>query len=125
MGLIMRGAKPPSRVTSATMLRANGKRIRGVSISNTGLTDVTNSSTTPPSEKTAFYKGLEEATGKIGSFLDDEASETKRLVRVAAGTPIAFFFVDSVNETDRDSTSGGTASPAESGRSSVSQVVQP
>ena len=114
---------------AASFIEAYGKEFSReqttVSISNTGLTDVTNSSTTPPSEKTAFYKGLEEATGKIGSFLDDEASETKRLVRVAAGTPIAFFFVDSVNETDRDSTSGGTASPAESGRSSVSQVVQP
>jgi intracellular multiplication protein IcmE len=45
-----------------------------------------------------LYKGLSEAAGTAGSFFRDEAAATKPLIRVAAGTPMGLFFVNSMTD---------------------------
>ncbi len=51
------------------------------------------------SSKDAMYKGVSEAANRVGEFVDEEAAATKRLVRVAVGTPIGLFFVSPVKES--------------------------
>jgi len=42
------------------------------------------------------FKGVEEAASKIGDMLDDKASKTKIMVKVAAGTPMGILFIEPV-----------------------------
>lgn len=60
--------------------------------------DTTTTSTDQNSSKDAMYAGIGEAADRIGSFVDEEAAATKRLVRVAIGTPIGLFFTKAVHE---------------------------
>lgn len=60
--------------------------------------DTTTTSTDENTSKDAMYAGIGEAADRIGSFVDEEAAATKRLVRVAIGTPIGLFFAHSVRE---------------------------
>jgi intracellular multiplication protein IcmE len=48
--------------------------------------------------KDGLYQGLAETGQTIGSFFRDEAEATKPLIRVAVGTPMGLFFVNSVTE---------------------------
>ncbi len=75
----------------------------GAAIAQTGSTTVSNNSTvTQQSEdldaKQEVFKGVEEAAGKVGEILDDEASKTKPLVKVASGTPMGILFLQPVTE---------------------------
>lgn len=45
-----------------------------------------------------LYRGISAAAGTVSGFLRDEAAATKPLIRVAAGTPMGLFFVNSVAE---------------------------
>ncbi len=66
-----------------------------VSVTGTGATNVT-TSTDKQGSKDAVYAGIDATAGKIEQFLDEEAAATKRLVRVAVGTPIGLFFTKPV-----------------------------
>lgn len=48
--------------------------------------------------KDGIYQGISEGTRTIGSFFRDEAAATKPLIRVAVGTPMGLFFVNSVTD---------------------------
>lgn len=52
-----------------------------------------------------LYRGLSETASTIGGFLRDEAAATKPLIRVATGTPMGLFFVNTV--TDKSVGGGG------------------
>ena len=56
-----------------------------------------------------LYAGLSEATSTVGSFLRDEAAATNPLIRVAAGTPMGLFFVNSVTDGNPNSNTIATA----------------
>lgn len=43
-----------------------------------------------------IYSGISEAANKVGSFFDKEASDTKPLIAVAAGTPMGILFTSTV-----------------------------
>jgi intracellular multiplication protein IcmE len=47
-----------------------------------------------------LYKGLGEAASTAGSFFRDEAAATKPLIRVATGTPMGLFFVNSMSDSN-------------------------
>lgn len=48
--------------------------------------------------KQGLYSGLGGAATTAGQFFQNQANETRPLVRVAAGTPLGMFFVDTVTE---------------------------
>ncbi len=48
--------------------------------------------------KEGEYAGLSSAATTAGQFFQNEANRTKPLIRVAAGTPIGIFFVDTVTD---------------------------
>ncbi len=66
--------------------------------------------------KDGIYRGLSEAAQTAGSFFRDEAAATRPLIRVAAGTPMGLFFVNSMT----DNISGA---PVETNIRSVSPPV--
>ncbi len=66
--------------------------------------DTTTTSTDQNSSKDAMYAGIGEAADRIGSFVDEEAAATKRLVRVAIGTPLGLFFTRAVRENSPTTT---------------------
>lgn len=49
--------------------------------------------------KEAIYSGIGEMGDTVADFLRDEANRTKTLVRVAVGTPMGLFFLDTVKES--------------------------
>lgn len=51
--------------------------------------------------KEALYEGLGEVGDTVSEFFKNEANNTKTLVRVAVGTPMGIFFLDSVTESGR------------------------
>lgn len=53
--------------------------------------------------KEGIYSGIGDAASTLGGFFRDEAAATKPLIRVAVGTPMGLFFVNSVT----DGTNGG------------------
>ncbi len=53
--------------------------------------------------KEGIYRGISESANTVGGFLRDEAAATKPLIRVATGTPMGLFFVNSMTD---DSTNG-------------------
>ena len=69
-------------------------------VTTSGASTTTTTSTQKSSSSDAMYAGIGEAADSISDFVDDEAAATKRLVRVAVGTPIGLFFVRSVRESD-------------------------
>lgn len=69
-------------------------------VTTSGASTTTTTSTQKSSSSDAMYAGIGEAADSISNFVDDEAAATKRLVRVAVGTPIGLFFVRSVRESD-------------------------
>jgi len=71
-----------------------------VQIIGTGDTQTVVTSTDKKNVEDAALNGLEAAMDRVGQFVDDEANATKRLVRVAVGTPIGLFFVKAVTECD-------------------------
>jgi intracellular multiplication protein IcmE len=81
---------------ASAFLEAYGKALSEptstVTVSGTGATDIT-TQTDEQDSRDAMFAGLEEASSRVGRFLDEEATATKRLVRVAVGTPIGIFFV--------------------------------
>lgn len=87
---------------AAAFVKAYGETIS----QPTSTVSVTGSATTTTStdestSKDAMYAGVGEAADRIASFADEEAAATKRLVRVAVGTPIGLFFVTAVRDSDR------------------------
>lgn len=76
----------------------------GSAIADQGSTNVTVSGDTviqneeDLNTREEVYKGVEEAADKIGQELDKQASQTKVLVRVAAGTPMGIFFLQPVTK---------------------------
>lgn len=60
-----------------------------------------------------LYKGLSEASRTVGSFFRDEANATKPLVRVAVGTPMGLFFVNTVTEDSTGQTIQTPMSPSQ------------
>lgn len=87
---------------AAAFIKAYGETIAEPASTTTVDSGGGNSIVTNNSEKNdsrdALYKGLSEAADRVGSFVDEEAAATKRLVRVAVGTPIGLFFVSAVKE---------------------------
>lgn len=71
-----------------------------VAVTGTGSTQITQSSTQEKTTKDALFDGMEKASDRVTQFMNEEASATKRLVRVAVGTPIALLFVKAVTECD-------------------------
>jgi intracellular multiplication protein IcmE len=61
-----------------------------------GAGGATVSDTPDLNTKQEVGRGVEEAAREFGDILDDEAQQIKPLIRVAAGTPIAVFFVEDV-----------------------------
>jgi intracellular multiplication protein IcmE len=51
--------------------------------------------------KEAIYSGIGEMGETVADFLRDEAKKTKTLVRVAVGTPMGLFFLNTVKEESR------------------------
>ncbi len=87
---------------AAAFIKAYGETISEPASTTTvdsggGSSVVTNNSEKNDS-RDALYKGLSEAADRVGTFVDEEAAATKRLVRVAVGTPIGLFFVSAVKE---------------------------
>lgn len=87
---------------AAAFVKAYGETISKPSstVTVTG-SDTTTTSSDENTSKDAMYAGIGEAADRIASFADEEAAATKRLVRVAVGTPIGLFFVKAVRETDQ------------------------
>jgi len=52
------------------------------------------------STEDAIYAGIGQAGQTMSQFLQQQANQTKPLVRVAVGTPMGLFFLSSVKETD-------------------------
>jgi intracellular multiplication protein IcmE len=46
-----------------------------------------------------IYSGIGDAANTASQFFQNQANQTKPLVRVAAGTPMGLFFIDSVTDT--------------------------
>lgn len=63
------------------------------------------------SVKEAIYSGVGQAGQSIQQFLQQEANNTKALVRVAAGTPMGLFFLTSVQEDGSASTTNNNYLP--------------
>lgn len=79
--------------------------------------------------KDGIYRGISEAANTAGGFFRDEASATKPLIRVAAGTPMGLFFVNPVTEGSQNGMgTGGTFSnaiplaPSSTGPSTTTQM---
>lgn len=87
---------------AAAFIRAYGETISEpastTTVSGSGSSSVTTNDQQQNDSRDALYKGLSSAAERVGSFVDEEASATKRLVRVAVGTPVGLFFVSSVRE---------------------------
>lgn len=79
----------------------------GSAIAESGSTNVTvNGETVTTSQndidtKQEIYKGVEKAAERVSDILDEKASKTQPLVRVAAGTPLGILFTTSVTDQDR------------------------
>jgi len=71
-----------------------------VQIIGTGDTQIVTTSEDKKDIEDAAMNGVEAAFDRVGQFVDEEAAATKRLVRVAVGTPIGLFFVKAVTECD-------------------------
>lgn len=86
---------------AAAFIKAYGDAISEPDSTTTVTADgiSTSSQSGGNSSKDAMYKGASEAANRVGEFVDEEAAATKRLVRVAVGTPIGLFFVSPVKET--------------------------
>jgi hypothetical protein len=54
-----------------------------------------------------MFQGLSQASQSMSQFFMNQANQTKPLIRVAAGTPIGFFFVASA--TDQQNSQSGNA----------------
>lgn len=67
-------------------------------VSGSGANSVTTNNQDGNDTKDALYAGMGEAFDKVSEFVEEESSSTKRLVRVAVGTPIGLFFVKRVCE---------------------------
>jgi intracellular multiplication protein IcmE len=68
---------------------------------NTTVTgDETVISQTAKSKTEAMYAGVGAAGTTAGQFFQNEANQTKTLVRVAVGTPLGLFFLTSVRDPD-------------------------
>ncbi|NDE90327.1 MAG: hypothetical protein EB059_04200 [Alphaproteobacteria bacterium] len=50
-----------------------------------------------------MFRGIAEGANTVGSFLRNEAQATKPLIRVAVGTPMGLFFVNSVTDGAQNS----------------------
>lgn len=87
---------------AAAFVRAYGETLSEpastTTVSGSGSSSITTNDQQKNDSRDALYKGLSEAADRVGNFVDEEASATKRLVRVAVGTPIGLFFVSSVKE---------------------------
>lgn len=91
------------------VLPAAAAFVEGMSgaIADSGTTTVTVNNGTaiqgenPLDARQEAFKGISEGVGKISEVLDEDAQNTKPLVRVASGTPIAVLFVDPVTETPK------------------------
>lgn len=71
--------------------------------------------------KDGLYRGLAEGANTVGGFFRDEAQNTKPLIRVAAGTPMGMFFVNSVTDDlngDGALTNNRVVTPVTGGNSS-------
>jgi intracellular multiplication protein IcmE len=88
------------------ILPAAAKFVEGMSsaIADSGSTSVTvNNGTAIETEndlgtREEAFKGVAEGVSKISEVLDEDGKNTKPLVRVASGTPIAVLFVEPVTE---------------------------
>ena len=73
---------------------------RAIAQSESTSVTVNDSSTTSTEEdldlRQEVFSGVEELSGEVGDTLDEIASETRPLVRVASGTPIGIMFVDPI-----------------------------
>jgi intracellular multiplication protein IcmE len=87
---------------AAAFVKAYGKTLSEPesTVTTSGASTTTTTSTQKSGSSDAMYAGIGEAADSISGFVDDEAAATKRLVRVAVGTPIGLFFVKSVHEND-------------------------
>lgn len=80
------------------------------------------SSQSAPDLVESVFAGVTLGAGVVGQVLNEEAQQTQRLVRVAAGTPVGIFFVQPMTEDDLDegvNGVGGTGNPR--GTTSVAQ----
>lgn len=74
----------------------------GSAVAETGNTTVSVEGETVTTEtedldtREELFKGVEEATSKIGEFMEQEADKTNVMIKVAAGTPIGILFVTAV-----------------------------
>lgn len=87
---------------AAAFIEAYGKTLSKPesTVTTSGASTTTTTTTQKNGSKDAMYAGIGEAADSISGFVGDEAAATKRLVRVAVGTPIGLFFVKSVHESD-------------------------
>lgn len=93
---------------AAKFVEGMGSAIAETGGSNTSVsvndTTVVEDESEEPDTREEFYKGVEEAAGKVSELLDDQASEVETLVIVKAGTPMGILFTLPV--TDKDVTLG-------------------
>lgn len=59
----------------------------------------------------SIFAGITLGAGVVGNVLTEEAQQTQRLVRVAAGTPIGVFFIDPMTEGDLEDGVDGVGGP--------------
>ena len=67
-------------------------------VSGTGSSSITTNNQDKADSRDAMYAGISAASDRVAQFVDEEAAATKRLVRVAVGTPVGLFFVSPVKE---------------------------
>ncbi|MBI2234943.1 MAG: DotG/IcmE/VirB10 family protein [Micavibrio aeruginosavorus] len=67
-----------------------------------------------------FFKGVEEAAGKVSEILDEDAGKVEPMLRVAAGTHLGILFLESV---ERPLDGGGTVQASAAGPDQA--AVQP
>lgn len=89
---------------AAKFIEGMGSAIAETGGSNTSVsvndTTVVDDQSEEPDTKEEFYKGVEEAAGKLGEIFDEEADEVETLVIVKAGTPMGVLFLQPVTEQD-------------------------
>jgi hypothetical protein len=76
----------------------------GGAIGESGSTTVsagvgtTTSSSVDLNARQEFFKGVEKASGKLSDILDENSSQVKTMLRIAAGTPIGVLFTKPVEK---------------------------
>ncbi|MCB9988519.1 MAG: type IV secretion protein DotG [Rhodospirillales bacterium] len=86
----------------------------GSAIADSGNTTVTVAGDTVAQEeenldtREEIFKGVSEASSKLGEILDDQAQDTQTLVKVHAGTPMGILFLDPVTKEDDDTGNAGS-----------------